>query len=73
MSTTQQAGDGASQVEQEKPPRAPQQSRTHDLRNQLPAHDYAVLVAIFNGALATALLARKCSREPFRTAWTQRT
>ncbi len=42
MSTTQQAGDGASQVEQEKPPRAPQQSRTHDLRNQLPARDYAV-------------------------------
>jgi hypothetical protein len=33
-------------------------------RKELPTRDYAALVAIFNGALATALLARKCSREP---------
>ncbi|HEY2800865.1 MAG TPA: DUF1360 domain-containing protein [Chthoniobacterales bacterium] len=31
---------------------------------ELPIRDYATLVTIFNGALATALLARKCSREP---------
>jgi len=30
----------------------------------LPTHDYAALVAVFNGLLAIALLARKCSREP---------
>ena len=31
---------------------------------ELPTHDYAALVAVFNGLLAIALLARKCSREP---------
>jgi hypothetical protein len=30
----------------------------------LPTGNYAAFVAIFNGLLATALLARKCSREP---------
>ena len=30
----------------------------------MPTHDYAALVAVFNGLLAIALLARKCSREP---------
>lgn len=56
--------DGAAQEQQEKTPRAPQQSRSRDLRHQLPTRDYAMLVALFNGAMATALLARKCSREP---------
>jgi len=31
---------------------------------ELPTHDYAALVALFNAVLATVLLARKCSREP---------
>ena len=31
---------------------------------ETPKRDYAALVAVFNGLLATALLARKCSREP---------
>ena len=30
----------------------------------MPTRDYAALVALFNGVLATVLLARKCSREP---------
>ena len=30
--------------------------------NELPKGDYAALVAIFNGVLASALLARKCAR-----------
>lgn len=34
------------------------------LRDDLPTRDYAILVAIFNGLLATALLARTRSREP---------
>jgi hypothetical protein len=38
--------------------------RSDDLRKELPTRDYAALVAIFNGLLATALLARRCSREP---------
>ena len=35
-----------------------------DARAELPTRDYAALVTIFNGALATALLAQKCSKEP---------
>jgi hypothetical protein len=31
---------------------------------EVPSHDYAALVAVFNSLLAIALLARKCSREP---------
>lgn len=41
-----------------------QPARTPDLRGQLPARDYAVLVALFNGAMVAAVLARKCSRAP---------
>jgi len=33
-------------------------------REQLPTRDYAALVTLFNGLLATALFARKCQREP---------
>ena len=33
-------------------------------RHETPTRDYAALVAVFNGLLATAFLARKCSREP---------
>jgi hypothetical protein len=39
-------------------------STARTLREELPARDYAILVAIFNGALATALLARTRSRTP---------
>jgi hypothetical protein len=42
-----------------------QQVREHrDLRDELPTRDYAALVAVFNGLLATGLLARKCSQAP---------
>ena len=41
-----------------------QQEEQRDLRAELPTRDYAALVAIFNGLLATGLLARKCSQEP---------
>ena len=33
-------------------------------REQLPTGDYTALVAVFNGVLATVLLAQKCRREP---------
>lgn len=61
MNTAQRtSGDG--QIEQAQHER-PQQSS--DLsREQLPTRDYAALVAVFNGVLAAALLARKCAREP---------
>src|SRR5205823_1312916 len=42
----------------------PHQRGRPDRRQQLPTRDYAALVTIFNGALATALLAKKCSEEP---------
>src|SRR3954451_24530334 len=35
-----------------------------NLRDELPTRDYAALVAVFNGVLAAALLARKCASEP---------
>ncbi len=50
---TQQSGTGELQP-----------SRIRDLRSEIPARDYAVLVALFNGALAAALLASKRRREP---------
>jgi hypothetical protein len=57
MSTTQTtSADRQVQDERERQP-----SRRGQ---ELPRGDYAALVAVFNGALATALLARKCSREP---------
>lgn len=62
MNATQHGGDGAGKTEHER--RDTQASPPRDLRQQLPTKDYAVLVAIFNGLLATGLLARKCSKEP---------
>jgi uncharacterized protein DUF1360 len=50
-------------VEQESS-RPSQQMNRRDLRKELPATDYAALVTLFNGVLATVLLARKCSEEP---------
>jgi Protein of unknown function (DUF1360) len=62
MSTmTQRTGDGADPVEEQSDRQAGAARR---LTEELPTRDYAALVAIFNGVLATALLARKCSREP---------
>lgn len=56
-------GDGVQQTQQDAR-RQPEQHRARSLRDELPTRDYAALVAIFNGLLATGLLARKCSREP---------
>ena len=59
---TAQSTSGDGQIEQLQRER-PQQPRDQP-REQLPTRDYAALVAVFNGALAAALLARKCAREP---------
>src|SRR3954468_24186727 len=53
-------GDGVGEASSK--PR--QQTSRRDLRKDLPARDYAALVTLFNGVLATTLLARKCSQEP---------
>lgn len=53
------SGDGA-----ERTASRPRRQRRRDLRNDLPTRDYAALVAIFNGMLATGLLAKKCAKEP---------
>jgi|GEM_PF-724779 len=42
----------------------PTAGRASPRREQLPTRDYAALVTIFNGLLATALFARRCQREP---------
>jgi hypothetical protein len=65
MNTTEKtsAGDGADQREQEQQTKRRRPS-ARQRREELPTRDYAALVAVFNGVLATALLARKCSREP---------
>ena len=54
------AKDGADQTGEHR--RARRVSR--DARTALPTRNYAALVTIFNGVLATALLAKKCSEEP---------
>jgi hypothetical protein len=61
MNTAQStSGDGQiEQLQRERPQQPSDQSR-----EQLPTRDYAALVAVFNGALAAALLARKCASEP---------
>lgn len=41
-----------------------QDRRGWQSRGEIPPRDYAALVAVFNGLLATVLFARKCSREP---------
>jgi hypothetical protein len=63
MDTRISAADGAGQDQPEEQNQR-QQKRPPDLREKIPSRDYAALVAVFNGVLATALLARKCSREP---------
>lgn len=53
--------DGAQEQERT---RGRRQQTSRDLRAEMPTHDYAALVAVFNGLLAAALFARKCTREP---------
>ena len=58
-------GSGGNQERgQEDDGRKPQSRQQRDFRGELPTRDYAALVTIFNGVLATALLAKKCSEEP---------
>jgi hypothetical protein len=64
MDTRISAADGAGQDQAAREKEQGQQKRDGDLRKDLPTRDYAALVAIFNSLLATALLARKHSREP---------
>ena len=54
----QQRRGGAQRQQQQR------RSRPRELRDELPTRDYAALVTIFNGLLATGLLARKCSKQP---------
>ncbi len=60
MSITERTGDGAEQGEWSDRKQAPAPLR----REQMPTRDYAALTAIFNGAIAAALLGRKWSNEP---------
>jgi len=55
------SADGTGQVEQQ---RQRARRRGRRARGENPTRDYAALVAVFNGLLATALFARKCSHEP---------
>lgn len=57
-------GDGTDQEQQSRRSRRQQPPQDRDRREQLPTRDYAALVAVFNGLLATMLFARKCEREP---------
>ena len=59
MISTNQKTSGDGQVRELERQRSDQRAP-----DEVPARDYAALVAGFNGLLATALLARKCSREP---------
>jgi Protein of unknown function (DUF1360) len=59
--TKRTTGDGAPQRRQ-KQVRNRTRNRGAQLRNS--SRDYAALVAVFNGTLAAALLARKCALEP---------
>ena len=58
---THGANDAA--MERKQGEQLPEQQQS-DPRDQMPVKDYAMLVAIFNGLLATGLLAHKCSKEP---------
>ncbi len=60
MSITDRVGDAAAQREGGSREDTPAPLR----REQMPTRDYAALTAIFNGALAAALLARQRSGQP---------
>lgn len=55
--------DGTYNIEQEER-HDPKASGAPTSRQEIPARDYAALVAVFNALLAGGLLLRKCSREP---------
>ncbi len=55
---TASAGEGANRDKRKEGPR-----RRRTARHELPTGDYAALVAVFNGVLASALLVRKCARQ----------
>jgi hypothetical protein len=57
------SGDGTGEAEQQRQ-RTRTRGRQARSRGEIPPRDYAALVAVFNGLLATALFGRKCSREP---------
>jgi len=54
------AGEAASRTERKEGRSEPQTLRSE---KGLPTGDYAALVAIFNGVLASVLLARRCARQ----------
>ncbi|PYK76155.1 MAG: hypothetical protein DME42_00695 [Verrucomicrobia bacterium] len=60
------SGDATVQIEQREQKRDQweQRRRGRKTGGEMPRGDYAALVALFNGLLATSLLAHKCSREP---------
>ena len=64
MMRTNRKTSGDRLVKQGHAERRHQDRRGRQSRGEIPARDYAALVAVFNGLLATALFARKCSREP---------
>ena len=55
---TASAGEGTNRDKRKERP-----SRRRVPRHELPTRDYAALVAVFNGVLASAFLARKCARQ----------
>jgi len=57
-------GDGAKTHRSRRAEQQQSEKGAGPLRKNLPTKDYAALVAIFNGLLATGLLARKCTQEP---------
>jgi hypothetical protein len=56
--------DGANDARHEKSERRREVEEARRIRDEMPVKDYALLATIFNGVLATGLLARKCSQEP---------
>jgi len=64
MMNANRKSSGDSQVEQRNADRRKQRRRERRSRREKPTGNYAALVAVFNGALVTSLLVRKCLREP---------
>ena len=64
MMNANRKSSGDSQIEQRNADRRKQRRRERRSRREKPTGNYAALVAVFNGALATSLLVRKCLREP---------
>jgi len=56
--------DGANDVHRDGGEQGREVQRARRIRDEMPMKDYAMLVTIFNGLLATGLLARRCSQQP---------